>query len=161
PLVRVDESGVDLRPRGQSCGEPRVAGPGYIDRVTEAPTAVREPGSLPFPDRPAGTPNEEMPFDHLVVVMMENHSFDNLLAALPLTRPDVDGLTFVNGAATNSNAGGPQTASVVTAFPLPSTAQGSDVSQTWKVSHEQINGGAMDGFVRTQNAEQPMGYYTP
>jgi phospholipase C len=102
-----------------------------------------------------------MPFDHLVVVMMENHSLDNLLGALPLTRPDVDGLTFINGAATNSNPGGPQTSSVVTAFPLPSTAQGSDVSQTWKTSHEQINGGAMDGFVRTVNAEQPMGYYTP
>jgi phospholipase C len=102
-----------------------------------------------------------MPFDHLVVVMMENHSFDNLLGALSLTRADVDGLTFDNGRATNSNPGGSQTPGTVGAFPLPNTAQGSDVSQTWKDSHDQINGGAMDGFVRSRGSAQPMGYYTP
>ena len=31
---------------------------------------------------PPGTVNDAMPFDHIVVVMMENHSFDNLLGAL-------------------------------------------------------------------------------
>jgi phospholipase C len=70
-----------------------------------AATSVRGARSLPFPDRPAGTPDPEMPFDHLVVVMMENHSFDNLLGALSLTRPDVCGLTFENGMATNANPG--------------------------------------------------------
>ena len=102
-----------------------------------------------------------MPFDHLVVVMMENHSFDNLLGALPLTRSDVDGLTFEHGVATNSNPGGSNTPPVVTAFALPNTAQGSEVSQTWTDSHEQINGGRMDGFVRSMNSAQPMGFYTP
>ena len=101
-----------------------------------------------------------MPFEHLVVVMMENHSFDNLLGALSLTRSDVSGLTFEGGKATNSNPGGSGTPPVVTSFPLIDTSQGSDVSQTWKDSHDQIDGGRMDGFVRTVNSEQPMGYYT-
>ncbi|HTX07700.1 MAG TPA: alkaline phosphatase family protein [Solirubrobacteraceae bacterium] len=122
---------------------------------------VREPGSRPSPDEAPGSSNPDMPFEHLVVVMMENHSFDNLLGALSLTRTDVHGLTFEDGKATNSNPGGPGTPPVVTAFPLTNTSQGSDVSQTWKDSHDQIDGGRMDGFVRTMNSEQPMGYYTP
>ena len=128
--------------------------------VSGTQTAVRQPGTLPFSALPAGTQNDEMPFDHLVVVMMENHSFDNLLGALAQTRPDVCGLTFENGKATNSNPGGPGTPPTVTAYALPDTSQGSDVSQTWKDSHDQINGGAMDGFVRSRNSVQPLGYYT-
>jgi phospholipase C len=121
----------------------------------------RQAGSRPFPNSPVLTVNTEMPFEHLVVVMMENHSFDNLLGALSETRADVDGLTFNNGKATNSNPGGPKTPATVTAFGLPNTEQGSEVNQTWKESHAQIAGGAMDGFVKSTDSEQPMGYYTP
>ena len=103
-----------------------------------------------------------MPFDHVVVVMMENHSFDNLLGALPRSgQAAADGLTFNEaGAATNSNPGTTGTPPEVTAFPFPSTAQGPHVSQTWNATHEQIDGGRMDGFVRSVGATQPMGYYT-
>jgi phospholipase C len=125
------------------------------------PAKTREAGSLPFPGKPAGTPNEDMPFDHVVVVMMENHSFDNLLGDLSRTRTDVDGLSFDSaGAATNSNPGGENTPSKVTAFPLKDTAQKKKVSQSWKAAHEQIDGGAMDGFVKSVDAPEPMGYYT-
>jgi phospholipase C len=127
-----------------------------------APPALREAGSLPFPDKPIGTANEQMPFDHVVVVMMENHSFDNLLGALPLTHQAADGLTFDDaGKATNSNPGSKSTPPVVTAFPLKDTAQSKSVSQSWKATHEQINGGAMDGYVRSADAREPMSYYTP
>jgi phospholipase C len=127
--------------------------------VTPEPTRV--PGSRPFPNQAQGWSNPDMPFEHLVVVMMENHSFDNLLGALSRTRSDVSGLTFEAGEATNFNPGAPGTPPVVTAFPLTNTSQGSDVSQTWKDSHDQIDGGRMDGFVRSMNSAQPMGYYTP
>ena len=127
-----------------------------------APPNTREAGSLPFPDKAVGTVNEEMPFDHIVVVMMENHSFDNLLGALPLTNPRVQGLTFDSaGKATNSNPGGAHKPPEVTAFPLADTAQPTNLSQSWKATHEQINGGAMDGFVKSVDAVEPMGYYTP
>jgi phospholipase C len=50
---------------------------------SSAMAATRVPDSLPDPSRPAGTATAAMPFDHVVCVMMENHSFDNLLGALP------------------------------------------------------------------------------
>ncbi len=87
-----------------------------------------------------------MPFDHLVVVMMENHSFDNLFGDLGRSRTDVDALSFdASGVATNSNPTAP--AGEVSSFPFENTAQTTNVNQSWawQVS-EQIDGGAMDGF---------------
>jgi phospholipase C len=130
--------------------------------VAPGSSLAREAGSLPFPDKPVGTVNDEMPFDHLVVVMMENHSFDNLIGGLSLSRGDVDGLTFDSaGVATNANPGDGSPPAAVSAFPCPNTAQALHVTQTWKATHEQINGGAMDGFIRASSgAREPMGYYT-
>src|SRR6185312_728508 len=122
---------------------------------------ARGAGSLPFPDRAPGSVDDTMPFDHIVVVMMENHSFDNLLGALPLTNPAADGLSFENGKATNSNPGANHTPPEVASFPLANLAQSKHVSQSWKATHEQIAGGAMNGFVRASGAIEPMGYYTP
>jgi len=49
---------------------------------------LRQPGSLPFPELPAGT--DTIPqIEHIVVVMMENHSFDNKFGML--RRRGVDG----------------------------------------------------------------------
>ena len=122
------------------------------------PVAKRSAGSRPFPNKPVGTVNADMPFDHIVVVMMENHSFDNIFGALP----GVDGLTFDGqGRATNSNPGTPHTAADVVSFPFANTGQAKNVSQSWKSTHEQINGGLMNGFVQSSGAAQPMGYYTP
>jgi phospholipase C len=124
-----------------------------------AAAAIRPPDSLPDPGRPAGTATEALPFDHLVVVMMENHSFDNVLGALALSgQPRADGLRFDRtGRALNSN---PSPAGPIGSFPFLSTAQGSDVSQTWNATHEQIDGGRMDGFVTSVDSSQPMGYWT-
>jgi phospholipase C len=104
-----------------------------------------------------------MPFDHIVVVMMENHSFDNLLGDLGRNRPDVDGLTFDStGNATNSNPDGAGAPTEVSSFACPDTAQAKNLTQSWKATHEQINGGAMDGFVRSEKgASEAMGYYAP
>jgi phospholipase C len=131
----------------------------FLRALTASAAAVRAPDSLPDPRRPAGTVDSALPYDHIVVVMMENHSFDNLLGALARSgQPRADGLRFSRaGIAQNSNpgAGGP-----VRSFPFASTAQGPDVSQSWNATHQQIDGGRMDGFVRSVQAEQPMGYWT-
>jgi phospholipase C len=133
-----------------------------LDTVTADPTAARTAGSLPFPNKPRGTVNPDMPFDHIVVVMMENHSFDNLLGALSRSEAGIDGLAFTSGGEpTNSNPGTSATAAKVTSFPLANTAQAKHLTQSWKSTHEQIDGGAMDGFVRSANNAEPMGYYTP
>ena len=126
--------------------------------------ADREPrlaGSLPFPDLPAGTPNDAMPFEHIVVVMMENHSFDNLFGELSRSREEVEGLRFnAAGEALNSNPSVAGGASDVPARPLQSTAQAKDISQSWKATHEQIDSGEMDGFVSSEKGQpEAMGYY--
>jgi phospholipase C len=106
-----------------------------------------------------------LPFEHVVVVMMENHSFDNLLGALPVNgQPLADGLTFRDGKATDRNPTDPGLAvqgEQVYAFPLATTEQRADVSQAWNATHEQVDGGSMQGFVRSALSTQPMGYYTP
>jgi phospholipase C len=129
--------------------------------VSGETAAARTPDSLPDPSKPAGAVNDEMPFDHIVVAMMENHSFDNVLGALSRAgQAAADGLTFDRaGQATNTNPGALGTPTEVKAFPFASTAQGPDVSQSWNATHEQINDGKMDGFVRSVGSIQPMGYF--
>jgi phospholipase C len=133
---------------------------GVLSRIASAAGAsVRAPDSLPNPKLPAGTVDEAMPFDHIVVVMMENHSFDNLLGDLAHSgQPKADGLRFnAKGVALNSNPGpeGP-----VPSFVIPTTAQSPTVTQTWNATHDQIDGGKMDGFIRSVDSIEPMGYWT-
>jgi phospholipase C len=129
---------------------------------TPRPTS-RTSGSVPFPDRPIGTVTDEMPFDHIVVVMMENHSFDNLLGNLSRSRPDVEGLTFdAAGQAQNSNPSVAGGRSEVAAHAFPDTAQAKNISQSWRATHEQIDDGIMDGFVSSEHGQpEAMGYYPP
>jgi phospholipase C len=120
---------------------------------------VRTPDSLPNPHSPAGTPNAALPFDHIVVVMMENHSFDNLLGALAHSgQPRAHGLRINrHGVARNSNPG-PEGS--VPSFVIANTEQAPSVTQTWNATHTQIDGGRMDGFVRSVGNDEPMGYWT-
>jgi phospholipase C len=135
--------------------------PGLRSAIVSASAlaATRGPDSLPDPSRPAGTATAAMPFDHIVCVMMENHSFDNLLGALPLRgQRKADGLTFDGaGQATNSN---PSSNGTVTAYELTNTEQPGSVDQSWNATHQQIDGGKMNGFVESVNSIQPMGYWT-
>jgi phospholipase C len=113
-----------------------------------AAPGVRRPGSLPDPSRPAGEPTAALPFDHIVVVMMENHSFDNYLGMLPLRgQPLADGFRFdAAGKPVNSN---PVKGGYITMQHAPSlcTPAGS-ASQSWNDTHGEINHGRMDGFAR-------------
>ena len=34
------------------------------------------------------------------------------------------------------------------------------MSQSWNATHQQIDGGKMDGFVRSVENDEPMGYWT-
>jgi len=112
--------------------------------------AAATPGPLPRPARPAGT--DLLPqIRHMVVLMMENHSYDNYLGmlqgrgeGLPL---GPDGEPEVFNPATDGTA--------VRAFHLPSTVQRRGVpSQSWHASHLQWGEGRCDGFVTSaQNVQ--------
>jgi phospholipase C len=103
---------------------------------------LRAPGSLPFPHLPAGT--DTMPgVEQIVVLMLENHSFDNFFGMLGRG----DGFTLNSQGlptATNPYPNG----KIQHAFRMPTTCQLSGTpSQEWLASHAAYNNGANDGFV--------------
>ncbi|MGH8456920.1 MAG: alkaline phosphatase family protein, partial [Stenotrophobium sp.] len=123
---------------------------------SSAPQVLRGPNSLPDPSRAAGLADEAMKFDHVVVVMMENHSFDNHLGMLAQRgQPNADGFRFdASGKPLNSN---PLHGGFQRAFHLQGTCQPGGVTQSWDSSHQQIDGGRMDGFAGTSTSA--MGYW--
>ena len=107
---------------------------------------LRQPGSLPYPELPAGT--DTIPqIEHVVVLMMENHSYDNRLGML--FRPGADGFRIGRDGlptAVNPYPNG----QIQHAFRMPTTCQlPSRPSQEWTASHNAYDNGRMDGFVRT------------
>ena len=120
-------------------------------------------GLRPAPDQPAGS--DLLPqIKHIVVLMMENHSYDNYLGMLtgrgegfplgPDGEPEV------------SNTG--QLGETVPAHHLASTVQHPEnPSQSWHATHLQWDDGKLDGFVSAtqqlcpgQDPAVAMGYWT-
>jgi phospholipase C len=130
-------------------------------RAARWAAAVRKPGSLPFPKLPAGT--DTMPkIEHILVLMMENHSYDNYFGMLgrgPGQKPRGDGLTIgSNGLPTNSNPNG--TGGTELSYHLPTTSQAADhVTQDWVDSHTPFDNGKNDGFVTSASGPPSMGYW--
>ena len=120
-----------------------------MKRLARGRDAARH-GPRPRPGQPAGT--DLLPqIRHIVVLMMENHSYDNYLGMLsgrgegfPLAddhQPDVF----------NDTADG----QAIRAFPLPSAVQHQGVPcQSWHASHLQWGQGKCDGFVTSAQVVQ-------
>jgi phospholipase C len=125
------------------------------------PATVRKPGSRPYPKLPEGT--DTIPkIKHIVVLMMENHSYDNKLGMLG--RAGADGFTLgSDGLPTATNpypATGPHAGDIQHAFRMPTTCQLSGMpSQTWLNSHIQFDNGMNDGFVKSGSGPVSMGYW--
>jgi phospholipase C len=104
--------------------------------------ALRLPGSRPYPQLPVGT--DTMPgVQHIVVLMMENHSFDNFFGMLGRG----DGFTL-NGKGLPNAANPYPNGQTQHAFRMPTTCQLSGTpSQEWLASHVAYNNGHNDGFV--------------
>jgi phospholipase C len=116
----------------------------------------REPGSLPYPNLPEGT--DTIPkIQHIVVLMMENHSYDNKLGML--RRPGADGFRIGKDGkptATNPYPNG----DIQHAFRMPTTCQLSGrPTQEWEQSHVQYASGRLDGFVKSGSGPVSMGYW--
>ncbi len=86
--------------------------------------------------------------EHLVVLTMENRSFDHMLGYLSLPvaaggqgRTDVDGLT--------GNESNPHQGNVFPTFTLTRTLFSPDPPHGHEPVHHAINGGRMDGFVKS------------
>ena len=114
----------------------------------------QEAGARPDPTRPEGT--DLLPeIEHIVVLMMENHSFDNYFGMLGRG----DGFPLgADGTPVATNLD--DTGKAVAAFHAPTTSQkGVRVSQNWASTHKQYDDGKMDGFA-TASSPGAMGYFT-
>jgi phospholipase C len=114
------------------------------------------PDSLPHRHLPPGT--ETIPqIEHVVVLMMENHSFDDHFGMLGRG----DGLTLEpNGHHPVNYNPGPDN-DVIMAYPRPNTfgPLDSDISQSWDQSHVCWDGGTNQGFAQNCGPAS-MGYFT-
>src|SRR6266849_1684907 len=113
--------------------------------------AALRPGERPIPSLPAGT--DLLPqIKHIVVLMMENHSYDSYLGMLAGRG---DGFKLGRDGqpkAANPNADG----KMIRGYHPPSTEQADGVPcQSWHASHLQWNGGRMDGFVTSTQEVEP------
>src|ERR1700733_6042982 len=105
---------------------------------------LREPGSLPDGNLLPGT--DTLPgIEHIVMLMLENHSFDNIWGMLG--RGDGFDLDASgNPTATNPYGNG----SIPHAFHMPTTCQlQQQPSQEWLAAHNSYDNGTLQGFVST------------
>jgi phospholipase C len=139
-----------LRLLGASAGA-TVTGADLLSRAASAAT-------------PASTPNGSKGVEHVVVLMMENRSFDHFLGWLP----QADGRHNLEFTALDGN--------VYRNYPLAPDFQGcgySDPDHSWEGFLVQHNGGRMDGFLQRPTPPEnnpgvtlaaantfPIGYYT-
>ncbi|MFI4982275.1 MAG: alkaline phosphatase family protein, partial [Nevskiales bacterium] len=109
-------------------------------------TTPQGAGALPDP--------EASGIDHIVVVMMENRSFDHFLGWVP----GADGIQA--GRSFTDKAG--KSFSSYDLAPNYQNCQLADPDHSYDGGHTEINGGKMDGFLLTQpNGDTfPIGYYT-
>src|SRR3954451_7629781 len=93
-----------------------------------------------------------MPIDTFVVLMMENRSFDHYLGWMPHADGRQAGLTYTDLAGASHAT-----------HRLAPDFQGCDhpdPDHSWEGGRAQVNGGAMDGFLRSGlNDEFAIGYY--
>ena len=125
--------------------------------------ARRPSRDRPDPGQPAGT--DLLPqIKHIVVLMMENHSYDNYLGLLSGRGEGLPLGPDGTPSAANPRPGG----GTVPAHQLASTVQAEHVpTQSWHASHLQFGEGRCDGFVRSAAAlapgtdpAVPMGYWS-
>jgi phospholipase C len=123
--------------------------------TSSGPARIRRPGERPDPSKPEGV--DTLPqIDHIVVMMMENHSFDNYFGVLGRG----DGLPLdPSGKPTVALPDG--TGKFIHSFPMPTTCQLHGLpSQSWPASHKSLGNGDNSGFVEACGAVA-MGYFTP
>lgn len=107
-------------------------------------------GALPAETQGESFPmGEEIPVDHVLVVMMENRSFDHYFQKLPEHgQPDVE--VAPEGYSNPDTDGNAVSMFHQEAYCFVDTNHG------YRGTHDQINGGAMDGFVRTNEGAGEM-----
>ena len=128
------------------------------------PPGSRQPGPLPVPSVPAGT--DLLPqIRHIVVLMMENHSYDNYLGMLSGRG---EGLPLGPDGKPEVANPGPAARRPRAPPAVHGAAPAGVPSQSWHATHLQWGDGNCDGFVTSTQTVLPgadaaavgMGYWT-
>ena len=126
-----------------------VAGTAAITRAGMGAFGGRAPSRVPPGRLP---PPEESGIDHVVVVMMENRSFDHYLGWVPGANGRQAGLVYTD------SRGVPHTTSH---WPEFQGCAHPDPDHSFEGGRVQYNGGRCDGWLRSgENDEYSIGYYT-
>ena len=123
-----------------------ISGTGGISSIGGVQNAAASTAGLPDP-KASG-------IDHIVVIMMENRSFDHFLGWVP-------GADGVQAGVTLKNSAG-NTASSYDLAPNFQNCNLADPDHSYAGGRSEINNGKMDGFLLTQPPGDtfPIGYYT-
>jgi len=137
-----------------------------VEKAREKAHALFDALRAKKPDAAAGT--DQLPqIKNIIVVMMENHSYDNVLG---LQRGRGDGFTLdksgkptaVNPWPTGSPIAPPGPNTSVRAFPMPNPCQPhGEPYNTWNAFWASYADGANSGFVGSQSGPVSMGYLEP
>jgi phospholipase C len=90
------------------------------------------------------------PIKHVVVIVEENHTFDNYFGYYP----GANGLG--NATALPGSPGGPP---VIAPYPLANVTLIANLNNSWTAAHQAYDSGRMDSFVIAQRSKVTMGYY--
>jgi phospholipase C len=134
-----------------------VVAPADADAESQRSSCGYAAGSLPAETQGKSHPyGSEIPIDHIVVMMMENRSFDHYFQKLPeYGQPDVE---VAPPEYSNPDMQGNPVA------PFRDTQYCFvDTNHEWTGTHEQLNGTKMDGFFKTNDNwhELPIGASGP
>jgi phospholipase C len=125
-----------------------------VTQVTDTASAAgRAACTYKRGDMPAATlgPTDlpaNIPIDNIVVVMMENHSFDSYLGHINQygNRSDVE--------VADAGASNPDVDGAVVPWQHAAHECSADTDHEWTGTHQEIDNGKMDGFVTTNNGWQ-------
>ncbi len=144
---------------GGALGAAAVAGLGLAGCGTSSTTSSPGTTSGTAPAPSTGTTAllnpKDAPFDTVVVLMMENRSFDHMLGWMPGANGKQAGLTYVDS-----------TGATKETWPMAPNWQGCDFQDPFHTCPAMVahwNNGACDGFLKTQPVGDlfPIGYYGP
>jgi phospholipase C len=110
---------------------------------------VAETSTLKFMPPPVPV---KFPIEHIVVIMEENHTFDNYFG----TYPGANGIAGATAQPSDVTGAAPVQPFVIT---TPTISR--DMDHSWTSAHTAFDGGKMDGFVTAAGTNQTMGYFDP
>jgi len=96
--------------------------------------------------------NLYQPIKHIIVIVEENHTFDNYFG----TYPGANGIAYARSQPVASNS-----TTLVRPFEINTTTVAHDLCHDWECAHKAYDNGKMDGFMVADRSNLTMGYFNP